>query len=585
MKEDNGTQRSKTFSILKGEDVEKYIDAFSPTEKMLFWVFVIMLVGSTFTLLFNVNKFLVTKVPASGGAFTEGILGSPRFINPILALSDADRDMVSLVYSGLLKATPEGDLVPDLASSYSISEDGLVYSFTIQDDATFHDGTPVTTDDVEFTISKAQDPGVKSIKRASWNGVSVEKVSEKEIRFFLKQPYAPFLQNTTLGILPKHIWKDIELEQFPFSTFNTKPIGSGPYIIKSVKKNNSGIPELYELRSFGNYALGKPFIPKMTIIFYPTEEKLVSGYKKGDVDNINSISPEYVTELKKDDALVIRSPLPRIFAVFFNQNQASVFSSKTVRRALNAGLDKEKIVENILGGYGTAIDGPIPPGILQTSTDIETMDDTASTSKEIARDILEAGGWEWNDEERIYEKESKKEIQRLSFSLSTSNAPELKAAAEIIAEEWESIGAQVDLKIFETGDLNQNVIRPRKYDALLFGEIIGRELDLFAFWHSSQRNDPGLNIALYANITADQLLEDARVISDKKARAEVYAAFEDEVAIDIPAVFLYSPDFIYIVSPELKGMKLGSVTISGERFLNIHEWHVETNNVWHFFAE
>lgn len=585
MKEENDVKTQKTFSVSKTEEMEGYISAFSPTEKMLFWLFIIMLVGSTLALLFNVNKFLVTKVPAVGGSFTEGILGFPRFINPLLALSDADRDMVSLVYSGLLKASAEGDLVPDLALNYSISEDGLVYSFTIKENAVFHDGTPVTAEDIIFTIARAQDPGLKSTKRASWDGVSVEKVGEKEIRFFLKQPYAPFLQNTTLGILPKHIWKDIDLDQFPFSTFNTEPIGSGPYIVKNVKKNASGVPELYELKSFANYTLGKPYIPKITVIFYSGEEELVEGYKKGEVENINSISPEYIKELKEDGAFISRTPLPRIFAVFFNQNQAPVFANKEVREALSVGLDKEKIVENILGGYGTAIDGPIPPGILPSRKNAKTTYNTASSSKEIAREILERAGWEYNDEERMYEKETKKEIQRLVFSISTSNAPELKAAAEIIADEWENIGARVDIKIFETGDLNQNVIRPRKYDALLFGEIIGRELDLFAFWHSSQRNDPGLNIALYANITVDKLLEDARIISDKKARAEAYAAFEDEVKQDVPAVFLYSPDFIYVVSPDIKGIELGSVTIAGERFLNINEWHIETNNVWHFFAE
>ena len=163
--------------------------------------------------------------------------------------------------------------------------------------------------------------------------------------------------------------------------------------------------------------------------------------------------------------------------------------------------------------------------------------------------------------------------------------PELKAAAGIIAEEWRSIGADVDLKIFETGDLNQNVIRPRKYDALFFGEIVGRELDLFAFWHSSQRNDPGLNIALYANITVDKLLEDARTTADYSERLIKYEEFEQEIAEDIPAIFVYSPDFIYIIPKNIKGLELGSVTTPSERFLNIHEWYIETDSVWSFFAK
>lgn len=187
--------------------------------------------------------------------------------------------------------------------------------------------------------------------------------------------------------------------------------------------------------------------------------------------------------------------------------------------------------------------------------------------------------------QEFFERKTKDGVEILSFSLATSDVPELKAAAQIIVQEWKSIGADVDLKIFETGDLNQNVIRPRKYDTLFFGEIVGRELDLFAFWHSSQRNDPGLNIALYANITADKLLEDARTIADYSKRLTKYEEFEQEIAKDIPAIFVYSPDFIYVVPENINGLELGSVTTPSERFLNVHQWYIETDSVWSFFTK
>ena len=178
-----------------------------------------------------------------------------------------------------------------------------------------------------------------------------------------------------------------------------------------------------------------------------------------------------------------------------------------------------------------------------------------------------------------------KDDEPLRFSISTSNVPELKAVAAILKKTWEEVGAEIDIKIFETGNLNQNIIRPREYDALLFGEVIGRELDLFAFWHSSQRNDPGLNIALYANITADGLLEEGRVLLDKDMRDQIYLEFEKEIKKDIPAIFLYSPDFIYIPSQQVKGISLGSITTSGDRFLNVHNWYIRTNKVWGIFSK
>ena len=181
------------------------------------------------------------------------------------------------------------------------------------------------------------------------------------------------------------------------------------------------------------------------------------------------------------------------------------------------------------------------------------------------------------------ERKTKKGTEILSFSITTSDVPELKNTATMIKERWEELGAQVELKIFNISDLNRTVIRPRKYDALFFGEIIGRESDPFAFWHSSQRNDPGLNIALYANIAADKLLIEGRENSDKNERALIYKKFQEEIREDIPAVFVYAPDFIYIVSKKIMGIDTGTITVPSERFLDVHTWFIETERQWKFF--
>jgi peptide/nickel transport system substrate-binding protein len=150
---------------------------------------------------------------------------------------------------------------------------------------------------------------------------------------------------------------------------------------------------------------------------------------------------------------------------------------------------------------------------------------------------------------------------------------------------WEAAGADVEVRIFEQGDLNQNVIRPRKYDALLFGEIIGRDLDLFAFWHSSQRNDPGLNIALYANTTADDLLEKLRVATNQAERRDLYMKLRDEFVSDVPAVFLYAPDFTYAFPDRIEGLELTAISQPSERYLNVYAWHREVDRVWTFLSQ
>jgi len=567
------------------EKVNNFIKTLPKKARYIFLLFVGFLFLGAFGLLFEVNSSFLITIPARGGSVTEGIVGTPRFINPILALSDADRDLTTLVYSGLMRPNESGILSPDIASSYDISEDGLTYTFIIKDDALFHDGVPITATDIVFTISKAQDASLKSPRRASWEGVTVEAAGDKIVRFVLKQPYAPFLENTTLGILPKHIWNDINSSQFGFSKFNTEAIGSGPYKITRVKRDASGVPEYYDLISFNHFSLGEPYIKTLRIKFYNNEQTLLDAYKSGKIESVHAIAPYIAHSFVLEKKRVETTPLPRVFGIFFNQNQAAIFTDKSVREALEKVIDRESIIENVLRGYATPIDGPLPPGALgfiKKSPDINKENQNAM---EEAKNILENNGWTKNKEDGIYEKKTKKGVLRLSFSLTTSDTNELKETAELIKNIWNTLGADVTLRVFDIVDINQNIIRPRMYDALLFGEIIGRDADPFAFWHSSQRLDPGLNIALYTNITVDKLLEDARKISAVDYREEKYNLFQKEIKKDVPAIFIYAPNFIYVIPNFIKGFKMDSISIPSDRFSNIHNWYINTDRVWKIFAK
>lgn len=559
---------------------------FSPAEKLIFVILLIISTVSALYLLDSLNSRFLVKVPEKGGSFTEGIMGSPRFINPLLSISDADRDLTILVYSGLMRATPDGKPIPDLAESYDISPDGLYYTFKIRDSAMFHDGTHVTADDIVFTIEKAQDPALKSPKRGNWDGIVVEKVDEKVVRFILKQPYAPFLENTTIGVIPKHIWNNASSDEFAFSPFNTEPIGSGPYKIDYIKRNSAGIPTEYHLKSFKDFALGEPYIQEITLKFFPSQSSLVEAYQKGTISSASGVSSETTRSLEIGGSNVMKSVLPRVFGVFFNQSQAQVFTNIEVRKALNVALDKQRVVDEVLFGYGRAINSPVPKNWLFDINETQNGNQKLSRDERIAeaRSILERNDWTFNEEKGVYEKKTSKSTTELSFTISTGDAPELKQTAMIVKEEWEAIGAKVNVLIFETGDLNQNVIRPRKYDALFFGEIIGRDLDLYAFWHSSQRNDPGLNIAMYANIESDKWLEDARTSLDDEVRRELYEKFQKDVQEESPVVFVYSPDFLYLPGEKIDGIKLGSLTTPSERFLNVYEWYKQSAKIWKIFS-
>jgi peptide/nickel transport system substrate-binding protein len=221
-------------------------------------------------------------------------------------------------------------------------------------------------------------------------------------------------------------------------------------------------------------------------------------------------------------------------------------------------------------------------------TNGSTTTETSEVLITEAKKILTDKGWKLGDDNvfvKTVKNGKKNESVRLAFSISTSNVPELKRTAEILKDTWTKVGADVTLQIFEPSDLTQKVIRPRKYDSLLFGNAIGRDLDLFPFWHSSERNDPGLNIALYTNIKADKALEALRNSSDTSSRASAFKTFNTEVENDAPAVFLYSPGYIYATSDVVRGLNLQNMTGAAERFMNIERWYIDTERVWKIFVQ
>ncbi len=520
----------------------------------------------------------------NGGRIKEGIVGTPRFVNPVLAFSDTDRDLVNLVYSGLMRKNSDGSLIPDLAEKYEVSPDGKIYTFTLKNDIFFHDGKEVTVDDIIFTVDATRDPILKSPRKTDWDGIMVEKTGDKTIQFTLQQPYASFLESTTIGILPAHIWSDSPVE---LNEANTNPIGSGPYKISSVSQQSSGTIDSYELSQFDNFALGEPYVKSINLRFYSNEDSATKALENKEVDQISSITPSNADTLVDKGYHIESSVLPRVFGLFFNQSQNQIFTNKKVVEAINLAINKSAIVEEVLSGYGVAINDPIPPNIHQALAQVSKT--SHLENMELAKNILAKDGWTAGEDGFLQKTttDSKKKNTNtiLQFSISTGNAPELVRSAQLIEKDLVKIGMKVDVKTFEIGNLNQSVIRPRKYDALLFGQIINHESDLFAFWHSSQRKDPGLNVAMYANAKVDKILEDAFVTVDEQQRIKKYAEFEQEIKKDMPAVFLYSPKFIYVTADNLEGLNMDHVISPADRFLNIYSWYVKMDNVWRVFAQ
>lgn len=565
------------FTIFKAIEV---VETAPASDRWLLRVLILTVLGALIWFILTLNQTISVPGISAGGSFTEGIVGTPRFVNPVLALTRADQDMTALTYSGLMKIDPNGELTLDLASAVDVSADGLTYNITLREDITFHDGETLTSEDVLFTINLIQNDELKSPLRGNWSDVVVEAVDEYSLLVTISEPYAPFVENFTIGILPAHIWRDIPIEQVPFSEFNTTPIGSGPYQIHDASFSRSGTVETYSLQAVDNYH--QALIDTMEVQFYSNEAALLAAMNDGAVSATAYLSADRANLLDADGWNITKQPLPRMFAIFFNQNRSSVLRDAAVREALDMAIDRSALIENALGGAGI----PNTNATTLWQTGLESSEATTqldeTTRLANAQSVLEDADWTLTDQD-FWEKEVEDSAIPLEITIRTANTPELDAVLQEIATTWRALGVAVETEQYEQTDLVQSVIRPRDFSALLFGIDMSRSEDLYPFWHSSQQNDPGLNIAQYANISVDELLEIARTSQDNAERRESQVAASEIITTERPAIFLFQPSSLYVTKKDLNITQTDNIGSAADRFSSIASWHTDTSSLWPIF--
>lgn len=589
------TQFLKSFRLRSKSNLESGYTALRSGERQFVFGATLVVIVATLSILYGINSKYLVSVPLDGGSITEGIIGIPTLINPVLAISEGDKSLTNLVYSGLVRRVKSGVFIPDLAESYTVSSDSTIYTFVIKDKAVFQNGTKVTADDILFTINKIKDPLIKSPRKVEWEGVTVTKVDDRTVRFTLKQPYASFIDNLTIGILPENVWKNVSETEFSLSLLNMKPIGSGPYIMKRVTKNKEGAPETYSLTRFSKFILGTPHIKNITIRSFANEKDLVSALSEGSIDQAGGIDPQNAVTLSENKEIVMeKSALPRMFGLFFNKSQNSVLGDPNAIKVMSMIINRQEIIDNVLKGYGSPIDSAIPDEIINNDL-ISKVD--GALDKDAALLQFAKSGWkigadgtmQKSNTKTVKDKKGKVTtvatgpVTKLAFSITTGDTPELKQTAEDIQKTLAEYGIAVELKVYETGPLNQ-IIRSRKYEALFFGQVINHESDLFAFWHSTQRTDPGINIAMYANSKADIILESAQKILDENDRINKYTQLKNILDTDMPAIFIYSPEYIYIHKNSVHIAGPMNITTAPDRWNDIYSWYADTDEVWKIFT-
>ena len=539
---------------------------FNRNERLVFFGLTAVILVSGGMLGMLIFRSATVEAPAASPLYIEGIVGQPVAVNPVLAgANDADRDLIRLLFSDLIS----------LAKEYKPSNDNRTWNIILKDDLRWSDGKPLTADDVVFTLDAIQSSESRSPLSVSWQGVVINRISELEVEFTLRTPYAFFADNLKeLIIIPKHIWGAIPSANFRLSEFNLEPVGSGPYSFASFEKRNDGFITAYHFTTNQYFSGEAPFIENFTVKFFQNPSELIASFNSRQIDGFSGLSPKNISGLKLGNTVLEKS-MPRYYAIFLNRNIPGL-NEKDVVLAMNSAINKKEIIENVFAGKALEVNQPVLP-ILE-GYDKEN-DPAVEFSAEKSAELLDKAGWKLNGG-NIREKKTGKQTNTLEFSLIVPQSQPLIETADIIQKNLGAIGIKLNLVTLNPTDIANEIIKTRNYQMILFGNILKQNPDLFSFWHSSERFYPGLNLSLYENKKVDGLLEQVRKESDSEKRAKALSQIQQMISADMPAVFLYSPIYLYVAPSHFGGFDEPVISVPSDRFRNVNKWYLETTRVF-----
>ena len=529
--------------------------------KILFLIIVACLVFLVYSL---VNKNLVF-IPKEGGTYIEGVVGYPKNVNPLYASgNDIDHDLTFLIYSSLLKYNNNGELVGDLVESFNIDNTGKKYTFKLKENVVWHDGSKLTSDDVIFTFNLIKNPEYRSSLRPAFIDVDIEKIDDYNFSFIIPEPYGPFLSLLTFKIMPKNLWSGYNSDSIILSDLNLMPIGSGPYKFKSLYKNKNGEIKEYELELNEDYYGKKPYLKNIKFEFYIDKQEAINALNNKQINGTSYIPFSSRSDLLAQNSLNIHDLIQtQTIAIFFNSEKNEFLADKEDRLWLEKAINKKEIVTDIFYNAYRVSESLYLQESPYYMHEPETHDFEENKSKEYFTKKVSEINEESEDEQNIV------------IELTVVGTDKNIEVAEKIKKYWENVGLKINLNIVN-GEQAANIISERNFEAIIYGQEIGGDPDIFSFWHSSQSSNNGLNISNYNNAQVDKLLIEARTEINNEKRIKKYHEIQEILNIEVPAIFLYSPSFTYIQSRDLKGFS-GNVIINPEnRFNSISDWYLKT---------
>ncbi len=510
--------------------------------------------------------------PVRGGIYTEALIGSMQRLNPVLDYNNpVDHDINRLIFSGLLRFDDRGLPESDMAESWGVSKDGTLYNFTLQKGIHWQDGQPLTSDDVLFTINLMRKGGsiVPEDLQSLWNDVKVIRLSDTTLQFQLPEPYAPFLDYLTFGILPKHLLNNLTFDQVASASFNLKPVGSGPYRFDHLLAENGQITGVV-LMAWDQYYGKKPYVEQIVFRFFPDGASALKAYQDGAVQGISEVTPDILpAALAEANLSIYTGRKPQLSMILFNlKNQDKAFLQEVdVRRALFMGINRQRIVDQLLNGQAVLADGPILPGTWAYYDGLKTQD----FDPEGAKNLLIQAGYVLNSETDTVRTKDK---VTLEFTLLYPDDALHKSIALAIQKDWANLNVQADLQAVPYDQLINDRLGQRSYDAALVDLNLSRtpDPDPYPFWDQAQTAS-GQNYSQWDNRVASEYIEQARIAVDLTERIDLYRNFQVVFDEQLPALPLYYPVYSYGVDKSVQGVRMGPLFDSSDRFDTILDWY------------
>ena len=506
----------------------------------------------------------ITEAPDFGGAYVEGLAGFPQSINPVLASDDASNTLVSLLFDGLTRTDPQGQVIPNLAETWDIAPDAREYTFHLRDGVRWHDGTAFSADDVIFTYGVLRDPSYSGPYGVQWRDVNVEKLDRLTVRLSLpKDSFAPFLEFTTVGILPSHILGTVGARDLPAHRFNIQPVGTGPYKLKELT------PDRITLEANTSHT-PSPWLSRIIFRIYPNYKTILTALERDEVEGAPLVEPGDVVRLqRRKDVTIYDAPENTVTMLFMNTANP-VLSDRLVRQAITSAIDRGRVIEIARNGHARRADGPILPSSWAYDPNVKRLEYNLAR----ARALLDEAGW---TADPAGGPGRQKEGNPLRLVVLTNDRPERLAVAGEVQRQLVAIGIDVEVQATGAGGLVQDFLLPRKFEIAVYSwDFNGFDPDPYSLWHSTQVAPAGLNISGFSNRKADEALERGRRSLDRIERLKAYAEFQAIFAEEVPALPLYLPTYEYAISTKIRGVRTGIVANPPDRFRNVTDWFAKT---------